>query len=60
METSRGATRKMEQHDNRDEEAQNTHQNQQRHPNNDQKRSSGNQPTQNRLLQSNTRIDHEP
>jgi hypothetical protein len=59
-ETSRGATRKMKQHDNRDERAQTTHQKQQEHPKNYQKGSSGNQPTQNRLLQSDTRSDHEP
>jgi hypothetical protein len=50
----------MEKHDYRDDGAQSTHQNQQGHPNNDQKESSDNQPTQNRLLQSNTRSDHEP
>jgi hypothetical protein len=43
METSTRATKIMEQHDNRDERAQTTH-----------------QPTQNKLLQNNTRSDHEP
>jgi hypothetical protein len=59
-EISKAATRKMEKHDNRDEGAQTTHQKQHGNPTNDQKESSGNQPTQNRLLQSNTRSNHEP
>jgi hypothetical protein len=44
-ERSKGATRKIEQHDNRNKGAQTTHQKQQGHPNNDQKESGGNQPT---------------
>jgi hypothetical protein len=53
-------TKKMEQDDNIDEGAQTTHQKQQGHLNNDQRGSHGNQPIQNiRLLQSNTRSDHE-
>jgi hypothetical protein len=46
----RETSRKIEQHDKRDEKAQTTHQKQQKHPNNDQKGSSGNQSTHNRLL----------